>query len=169
MTAAAREGALALGIAHIQHMALRQFHGEEVPKAACNKTQEMTILRTEADHRAGLAFEALTSISGYGSALTRMVTEIRRSCAGLNATRMMCKAEAARHGGDKVSFDAIIARLDQFQSDVEACAQDMVTHSQALGTMIARTKHEAQKQTRARRQRTARGSTPTLQPKVETL
>lgn len=156
MTAAAREGALALGLAHIQHIALTQFQNEIVPDATCDKAHEMAVLHTEADHRTELALDALTSISGYGSALTRMVTEIRRSCAGLNSTRMMCKAEAARHSSDQANFAAIIATLDRFQTDVEACAEDMVTHSQALGTMIKHAKRVAQKQVLARRRKVAR-------------
>lgn len=151
MTTAARAGALALGIARIQHMALAQFRLEAVHVAGSDKAHEMAILRTEADHRAGLAFDALSSISGYGTALDRMVTEIRRSCAGLNSTRMMCKAEAARQGGDQATFGAIIDTLDRFQTDVEVCAEEMLHHSQALGAMIRHAAREAHKQATTRR------------------
>lgn len=151
MTSTARESALTLSIARVQQMAVTQFRDEVVPVATIDKAHEMSILRTEANHRAGLAFDTLNSISGNGIALDRMVTEIRRSCAGLNSTRMMCKAEAARQGGDEATFGSIIDKVDRFQTDVEACAEEMVHHSQALSAMIRHAERETQKQEVRRR------------------
>lgn len=135
ITQAIRASAFDLGVARVQEQAVSQFAQETLPPNAGNTQYEMTLLSAEAHHRACVAMRSITSIATHSAALDRAIQEIRRSCAGLNSTRLMCKAEAARLQSGE-AFASIVETLDNFQQQVEACADSVTASSTTLRDTI---------------------------------
>lgn len=134
---AIRVGAFDYGAATVQRMVIQQFARESLPPEAGDKTRESALLEEEARKMLSVAADSVATIATSGRSLERAIQEVRRSCAGLNSTRMMCRAEAARLGND-VNFATIIDTLDESQNRIEAAANEVLTHSLELRTLIGK-------------------------------
>ena len=135
--AAIRVGAFDYGAATVQRQAIGQFRHETDLPPEVDRGTETALLEVEADRMMGVAAESLALIVACSRSLERAIQEVRRSCAGLNSTRLMCRAEAARLGNSG-TFASIIDTLDQSQTQIEACADNVLNHCHDLRGQINR-------------------------------
>lgn len=135
--AAIRVGAFDFGAATVQRQAIGQFRHETDLPPLVDRATETALLEVEADRMMGVASESLTLIVSCSRSLERAIQEVRRSCAGLNSTRLMCRAEAARLGNTG-TFASIIDTLDQSQTEIEGCADNVLNHCHDLRGQINR-------------------------------
>ena len=135
--AAIRVGAFDYGAATVQRQAIGQFQHETDLPPDVDKATESALLQAEADRMMSVASESLALIVACSRSLERAIQEVRRSCAGLNSTRLMCRAESARLGNTG-TFASIIDTLDQSQTQIEACADNVLNHCHDLRGQINR-------------------------------
>lgn len=135
--AAIRVGAFDYGAAAVQRQAIGQFRHEEGLPPQVDKVRETALLEMEAERMMSVASESLALIVACSRSLERAIQEVRRSCAGLNSTRLMCRAEAARLGNTG-TFASIIDTLDDSQTRIEACADNVLNHCHDLRGQISR-------------------------------
>ena len=135
--AAIRVGAFDYGAATVQRQMIGQFRHETGLPPQVDRGTETALLEVEADRMMGVASESLALIVSCSRSLERAIQEVRRSCAGLNSTRLMCRAEAARLGNSG-TFASIIDTLDQSQTQIEACADNVLNHCHDLRGQINR-------------------------------
>lgn len=131
IAAATHAAAFDFATSQIQALAIEQFASEAVPEFAAEIEAEMQILDRQAEILESRATKSLGMIRHHALALDWAIRDMRRGCAGLNATRMMCKAEAARLRGAG-GLGAIVEMLDMVQTDTEAQAAIILDASMRL-------------------------------------
>lgn len=131
ITATTRKAAFDFANSQAQIMAIEQFASESVPEFADQVEAEMVILSKAAAQMELRANESLSQVQQLALSLDWAIRDMRRGCAGLNATRMMCKAESARlHGAG--GLGAIVEKLDAVQIDTEEQASVILDASMRL-------------------------------------
>jgi aerotaxis receptor len=137
ISGAIREGAFDYGAATLQRQMIGQFLHEGLPPESGDKATETAHLEGEVARMMSVAADSLAMIVSSGRSLERAIQEVRRSCAGLNSTRMMCRAEAARLGNTG-TFATIIDTLDESQNRIEDRADKVLDHCHDLRGLIAK-------------------------------
>jgi aerotaxis receptor len=132
---AIRTGTFDLGVSLVQRAAIARFRAEIAtatdPDLRRRAAEECARLEAAAERMEAPCRDSLALIRGRTRRLAGVVRDIRRQCTGLNATRLMCKAEAARTSAS-ATFAAIIDTLDEAQARIDSSCEAILDTSQAL-------------------------------------
>lgn len=115
----------------VQTLANEQFFAETQSETSTETEAEKELLAEQARVSETRSYHSLAMVQRRASALESTIRDMRRGCAGLNATRMMCKAEAARLNGAG-GLDAIVHMLDKVQTETEIEASKILDASMRL-------------------------------------
>lgn len=121
--------------ATIQREVERSLRHERRGEAHIDMAAEMALLDGLASDFEFRAREALVKLNHQTRRLSQDLLEMKRFVMSLATTRTLCRIENARLDAGAGSLDAVIARLDEFQSTIDSQLDDIARANRAIQRM----------------------------------